>query len=264
VPSSSATAAATIGNGNVSASSSASRPVDGRATRVPAGRTVRRPAIVRGVIFDVDGTLLDSNGAHADAWVQALAEGGHSVRYEQVRPLIGMGGDKVLPLLVGIQPGGASADLVNERRAAHFLANLPLLSPQPGARHLVEMVRRHGQAVAVASSASSKELHRLLTAADVADLFGDVVVSKDEVTKSKPDPDIVRAAVRKLGLQAEEVVMIGDTPYDIEAAQALGIATVALRCGGWSSLELSNAVAIYDTPQDLANDYEASPLGPGR
>jgi HAD superfamily hydrolase (TIGR01509 family) len=239
---------------------SAGHPTGDRPTRVPAGPVIQRPAVVKGVIFDVDGTLLDSNGTHADAWVRALAEGGHSVRYDQVRPLIGMGGDKVLPILTGIEGHGPSADLINTRRKRYFLDNLPLLSPQPGARHLVQMIRDHGLATSVASSATAEELHQLLTAADVADLVGDVIVSKDDAAASKPDPDIVGAALQRLGLSPAEVVMIGDTPYDIEAAQAIGIGTIALRCGGWSSQELSNAIAIYDSPQDLADDYEASPL----
>jgi HAD superfamily hydrolase (TIGR01509 family) len=213
------------------------------------------------VIFDVDGTLLDSNGAHAQAWVQALAESGHSVRYDEVQPLIGMGADKVLPILAGIDAHGATARLIGERRKRCFLDNLPLLSPQPGARHLVQLIRDRGQAIAVASSASAEELRQLLMAADVAELIGDIIVSKDDAEASKPDPDIVAAALQRLALQPGEVVMIGDTPYDIEAAHALGMGTIALRCGGWSSLELANALAVYDTPQDLANDYEASPLG---
>ncbi len=244
----------------MSSQSLAGGPSRGSETREPSGPVIRKPAVVRGVIFDVDGTLLDSNGAHADAWVRALAEGGHSIRYDQVRPLIGMGGDKVLPILTGIAPDGASADLINERRKRYFLENLPLLSPQPGARHLVQLIRNRGLAVSVASSATADELKQLLTAADVADLVGNVIVSSDDAEQSKPAPDIVAAALTRLGLPADQVVMIGDTPYDVEAAQALGVGTIALRCGGWSEVELANALAIYDSPQDLADDYDASPL----
>jgi HAD superfamily hydrolase (TIGR01549 family) len=164
-------------------------------------------------------------------------------------------------MLTGIDPHGASAELIAGRRKRHFLDHLPLLSAQPGSRHLVQMILANGQAISVASSSTGEELRQLLVVADVADLVGDILVSKDDAAASKPDPDIVLAALDRLRLPAEQVVMIGDTPYDIEAAQAVGIGTIALRCGGWSSLELANALAIYDTPQDLANDYEASPLG---
>lgn len=215
---------------------------------------------VRAVIFDVDGTLLDSNDAHARAWVRAFAEGGHRIRYDQVRPLIGMGGDKVIPILTGIDPGGPSAALISERRQRAFLDGLPLLRPQPGARNLVQMVREHGLKVGVASSASEEELGLLLLAAEVSDLVGPLV-SKDDAGRSKPDKDTVKAAVERLQVEPSQAIMIGDTPYDIEAAEALGIPTIALRCGGWSSVDLADAIAVYDTPQDLANDYERSPLG---
>ena len=85
-------------------------------------------------------------------------------------------------------------------------------------------------------------------------------MSKDESAESKPDPDPVRAALAHLGLPPDQVVMIGDTPYDIEAAAKVGVATIAFRCGGWNSQELADAIAVYDDPQDLANDYEGSPL----
>jgi phosphoglycolate phosphatase-like HAD superfamily hydrolase len=85
-------------------------------------------------------------------------------------------------------------------------------------------------------------------------------VSKDEAGRSKPDADSIQAALDHLGLPASEVVMIGDTPYDIEAAARAGVATIALRCGGWSSQDLADAIAVYDDPQDLVNDFDASPL----
>jgi HAD superfamily hydrolase (TIGR01509 family) len=222
------------------------------------------PQRVRGVIFDVDGTLLHSNDAHARAWVRAFAAGGHAITFDQVRPLIGMGGDKVIPLLTGLDADGPAGQLIGDRRHVIFMRDfLPLLSPEPGARNLVQLARDRGLAVAVASSATSGELAGLLRSADVADLF-DTVVSKDDAGKSKPDPDPIHAALRRLAVPAAEAIMIGDTPYDIESARRAGVATIAVRCGGWSSQDLADAIAVYDNPQDLANDFDASPLGKWR
>lgn len=217
-------------------------------------------ARVRAVILDVDGTLVDSNDAHARAWVRALADGGHNVPYDQVRRLVGMGGDKIIPAVTGLDAGGAPGQLISERRRGYFIGDyLPLLDPQPGARHLMLLLKEHGVRRVVASSAEESELQRLLQAARVDDLV-EHAVSKDDAGRSKPDPDPVRAALEYLGLPPGEVLMIGDTPYDIESAAAVGVGTIAFRCGGWSAQDLADAVAVYDDPQDLANDYGASPL----
>jgi HAD superfamily hydrolase (TIGR01509 family) len=227
------------------------------------GRTdVQAPTTVRAVILDVDGTLVDSNDAHARAWVRALKEGGHDVPYERVRPLMGMGGDKVIPLLTGLNPHEAAGELIADRRRRFFAADyLPLLNPQPGAHSLLLMLREQGIRRVVASSAEEGELGALLHVAGADDLV-EHAVSKDEAGRSKPDPDAVHAALAHLGLSADEVVMIGDTPYDIEAAGRLNVATIAFRCGGWSSQDLADALAVYDDPQDLLDDYDASVFAP--
>lgn len=220
-----------------------------------------RPKTVRGAILDVDGTVVDSNDAHAHAWVRAFEEGGHDIRFEQVRPLIGMGGDKIIPQLTGLDPNGASGKLISERRRDIFAQDyLPLLRPTSGSRHLVLALKDRGVRVVVASSAEQRELQALLEEAQVEDLV-EHAVSKDEAGgHSKPDSDAVAAALDFLGMPPDEVVMIGDTPYDIEAAAKLGIGTIALRCGGFSSQDLADAIAVYDDPQDLTNDLDQSPI----
>ncbi len=219
-----------------------------------------RPERVRAVICDVDGTLVDSNDAHARAWVRALTDAGYEVPFDKVRPLIGMGGDKILPMLTGLDTEDASARPIAEARRRIFANDyLPLLVPQPGARHLLLMLKEHGMRITVASSAEESELEKLLKMGFVDDLV-EHAVSKDEAGRSKPDPDGVAAALAHLGLPAGEVVMIGDTPYDIEAAGRLGVGTIAFRCGGFSSQDLADALAVYDDPQDLANDFDRSPL----
>lgn len=215
---------------------------------------------VRGVIFDVDGTLINSNDAHARAWVVALAERGIQVSFETVRPLIGMGGDKLLPILAGIEHESELGEQVSARRAAIFRETyLRALHPFPKTRQLLARLRGMGLRLAVASSAAQADLEPLLRLAQVEDLL-EGATSAADAPRSKPDPDIVRAALQRLELEPHEAVMVGDTPYDIEAAARLGLQTIALRCGGRSDRELRGASAIYDSPADLLEKLGESPL----
>jgi HAD superfamily hydrolase (TIGR01509 family) len=212
-------------------------------------------------LLDIDGTLLDSNDAHARAWVDTLARNGHPVPYERVRRLIGKGGDKVLDELLGIDADGLlGRRLSDERRRLFLTRDLPSLRPTPGARALVERMRADGLMIVVATSAAGEELDALLRQAGVDDLVGDSATSSD-ADRSKPDPDIVRVALRKSGVEAGRALMLGDTPYDIEAATRAGVATIALRCGGWwDDAALAGAIALYDDPAALLAQWPQSPL----
>jgi HAD superfamily hydrolase (TIGR01509 family) len=215
------------------------------------------------VLLDIDGTLIDSNDAHARAWVDALAAHGYVVPFEQVRPLIGMGGDKLIPELTGLDPESDEAKRIGDTRSRIFLEReLPTLRPTPGARELLEHMKSRGLELVVATSARKDEVDALLTQAGVADLI-EAASSADDAERSKPDPDIVRAALRKVGRPASHSLMIGDTPYDIDAARGALVPIIALRCGGWDDESLAGAVAIYDHPADLLAHYEESPLGTG-
>ena len=217
---------------------------------------------IRGVILDIDGTLVDSNDAHARAWVAALAEHGLDVPYEQVRPLIGMGGDKLLPAVGGPSADSPQGKRVSARRAEIFKElYLPEVKPFAGARELLARMRERGLKLAVASSAKREELGPLLEAAGAQDLIEEQKkTSSSDADSSKPDPDIVHAALDRLGLPPEQVIMIGDTPFDVEAAGRAGIATIALRCGGWHDHDLGGALAVYNDPADLLAHYDSSPL----
>jgi HAD superfamily hydrolase (TIGR01509 family) len=203
------------------------------------------------VLFDVDGTLIDSNGAHASAWTQALQQHGFSVRIDDVRRRIGMGGDKLLPVVSGVEEDSEIGKAVVGDKKAIFRSLLPALESTPGARALVEHLTARGMHLVIATSADDKELDALLAQAGVADLFP-MRTSKDDAKESKPDPDVVEAALHKAKAVPERTVMIGDTPYDIEAAARAGIPCIALRSGGcWSDGELSAALALFDDPADL-------------
>ncbi len=214
---------------------------------------------IRGVIFDLDGTLVDSNDAHTLAWVESLAEFGWTVTPAQVRPLIGMGGDKLLPTLIGIEEDSAEGRPIRRRRSRLMARYTESMRPCHGARALLDALRARGLRLAVATSAHASDVDALLTAAGVRGCF-DVVISAGDAERSKPDPDIVEAARAALGLSSGEVVMVGDTCYDLEAARRAGIPTIALRCGGADPASLAGAAAIYDDPADLLQHLEDSPL----
>lgn len=217
------------------------------------------------LILDVDGTLVDSNDAHAHAWVQALEEHGYHADFDRVRPLIGMGGDKVLPDVVGVSKESEAGKQISQRRKALFLSHyLPRLRAFPGAWELLQKAHHQGLTLAVASSSEPDELNGLLKVINprAPELLRSETSAKD-APHSKPDPDAIHAALRKLDARPEETLMLGDTAYDIEAAARSGVQTIAFRCGGWSDRDLRGAIAIYDGPADLLAHYQQSPLDQG-
>jgi HAD superfamily hydrolase (TIGR01509 family) len=216
---------------------------------------------LKGVIFDIDGTLVDSNDAHAQSWVDTFAEAGYEVPFEVVRPLIGMGADKLLPKTIRIRHDSEAGKKLLKRRSEIFREQyLPRLRSLPGARALVLRVRDDGVKAIVATSAKDDELKGLLKAAEVEDLMEEKATASD-AKRSKPDPDIVDAAIEASGIPPNNAVMIGDTPYDVEAASRAGVRIIAFRSGGWDDASLQGAAQIYDGPADLLAHYDTSLLG---
>jgi phosphoglycolate phosphatase-like HAD superfamily hydrolase len=212
------------------------------------------------VILDVDGTLVDSNDAHAHAWVDAFSEAGITVPFDPVRRSIGMGGDKLMPIVAGIQEDSPIGTSISTRRRSIFKERyLPGVRGFPAVRELVAKFLDDGFRVAVASSAKKDELEPLLARASVADLIGPRT-SSDDAEESKPDPDIVHAAMQRSGAEASRTIMLGDTPFDVQAARLAGIAIVALECGGWKRRFLDGAAAVYRDPADLLRNYDTSPF----
>lgn len=214
--------------------------------------------MARGVIFDIDGTLVDSNRAHAESWAETLRHFGHAVSADEVQPLIGMGGDKLLPKLVGVDIESEEGEKYSEHRTQLFFEKyFPTVRAFPGARELAVRLREDGFRLVTASSASEDELEKLLDRAGIKDLLANTT-SADDAERSKPDPDIVHAAVRQSGLDAGELVMIGDTPYDVEAANRAGVRIVGVRSGGWDDRSLAGAVATYEDVGALLAEYGQS------
>ena len=185
--------------------------------------------------------------------MEALRACGYAVEFERVRRLIGKGSDKLIPELVGRYD-----DTVAERKKAIFKQRfLPALRPFPGVGDLLGLLTKRGVKLAVASSAGKDELDALLEAAGAKRYF-DSTTDSDDAERSKPDPDIVRAALRKLRLPGGRCVLIGDTPYDAQAARKAGVGFIGVRCGGlWRDEDLQPALGVYDGPADLLREAGA-------
>ncbi|WP_432807708.1 HAD family hydrolase [Pantanalinema sp. GBBB05] len=214
-----------------------------------------------GVLLDIDGTLVLSNDAHAQAWVEAFTEYGYMITFEQVRSLIGMGADQVIPRLVPElnSETGVGKQIASYRRELILNKFGKTLVSANGSRELVQKMQDNGLHLMIATSATEQEMDMLLKVAQVDDLLQEFTTSAD-AEQSKPKPDIVEAALNKSQLSPDRAIMLGDTPYDIESAGKAGVGVIAFRCGGFSDEQLSNAVAIYDDPADLLQHYDQSPL----
>lgn len=218
---------------------------------------------VNAVLLDIDGTLIDSNDAHARAWVDVGREFGHDIDFAHVRRLIGMGGDKVLPEVAGIEEETDEGQRIKERRGEIFRDRyLPTLKAFPHARELLQRFRDDGYMLVVATSASKDDMDALLDQAGIQDLIEEKASSSD-AEESKPDPDIVQAALKSADAKPAEALMLGDTPYDVLASGRAGVRCVALRCGGWDDADLGDAVAVFDDPADLLARYAESPFAAG-
>lgn len=217
----------------------------------------------KAIIFDVDGTLVDSVDLHARAWVDALAEFGHPQAFDAVRRQIGKGGDQLMPVfLTPEQIEAMGKDLEAHRGRVMKERYLPQIKAFPGVRALFERLAADGRQIALASSAKQDELATYKRIADITDLV-DEETSSDDADKSKPHPDIFQAAIERLkGIVTADILVVGDTPYDVEAAAKAGLKTVGLRCGGWSAAELTEAgcVATFADPAELLARYSDTPL----
>ncbi len=215
---------------------------------------------IRGVILDVDGTLVDSNDAHAHAWAEAMSEQGFHPEFSEVRRRIGMGGDYLVKETLNIDPDGEPGSSIKKRRKEIFTSRyMPSLKPFPRTRDLLEKMRESGLKLVAASASKEDVVKELLKKTGVVHLLEDFT-SDSDVENSKPEPDVVQAALKKLGMNPDEVIMIGDTPYDLEAGARAGIKVIAFRSGGWSDDDLSGAAAVYQDAADLLEHFDNSPL----
>lgn len=215
---------------------------------------------IRGVILDVDGTLIDSNDAHAHAFERAFEDLAYSIAYPEIRRLIGRGGKEIIKKLAGLDDDSEESKAIRDKQGEYFRKDyLPQLQAFPKAKELLIRMKAEGLKLVVGSSANEKDLGLLLEKIGITNLLDDTTSSSD-VERAKPCPDILEVSLKKMKLSASNVLMLGDTPYDIEAARRADVGAVALRCGGWSEKDLSAAVAIYDDPKDLWTRFDSSPF----
>ena len=215
----------------------------------------------KAVFFDIDGTLVDSNALHVEAWLRAFADAGHDIGPEAIGSQIGKGADNLVPTLI---PGisDEDAEKLGDAHGASFKRDyLDQVRPFPQARDLVQRVHDSGRTVVLASSASQEELEHYVELLGIEQLV-DVSTTSDDVEATKPAPDIFAVARDKAAIDAGSVIVVGDAPYDMEAAAKCGMTRVAVRSGGFDDASLRDAGAqhLYDSVAAILADFDGSPL----
>ena len=210
----------------------------------------------KAVLFDIDGTLVDSNYGHVAAWTAALERLGHPVDSWRIHHAIGMDSAKLLDELLG----GSADELSDDAKAAHseiYEAAAGHLRAFAHARELVAEVAHRGQRAVLATSAPESELEILRGVLKIEDDIA-AVTSAEDVETAKPAPDLVQVALERAGVDAGEAIFVGDSVWDVAAALESGVACVALLSGGTGRLELlrAGAIAVYDDAADLLANYD--------
>jgi HAD superfamily hydrolase (TIGR01549 family) len=220
--------------------------------------------MARAVLFDIDGTLMDSVNLHAQAWQEALARFGKQVKYEDIRSQIGRAGDKLLPVFLDEEELERFGEDLDEYRAGLYERQyLPWAKPFPGARDLLARLKQAGTLVGLASSCKRTELGYYLRSVGGASLV-DAATTAEDAEQSKPQLDVFLACLEKLALDPGDAVAVGDSPYDAVAAGRAGIRTVGVLSGAFPQRDLEEAgcIAIYQDVGDILERLQTSPLAP--
>ena len=218
--------------------------------------------MVEALLCDIDGTLVQSNWLHASAWKDAFGAMGVDVSQEDARRQIGKGGDELIPVFVPWWKRPIIEDPLKAYRKFVFEADyLSQVKPLPRAREFLVRLKDSGIRLALASSASNKDLQTYMQIVGMHDLVS-TSTSSDDADRAKPHPDIFAAAMKKLGLPPAKVLALGDTPYDAEAAGKAGVSTIGVESGGWSREELLEAgcVEVWTDVAELLEHFDDSML----
>lgn len=220
--------------------------------------------MARAVLFDIDGTLVDSIDLHARAWQEALARFGKEVPYAAIRSQIGKGGNRLAAAFLSEEEQQGFGEELSEQRAALFQRQyLPQVKPFPDARELLARLKQGGVLVGLASSCARSELGYYLRMVGGAKLV-DAATTGDDAGRSKPSPDVFAACLDRLGIDLADAVAVGDSAFDAEAAGRVGLATVGVLCGGFEEavLRAAGCVAVYQDPHDILAQLPQTPLAP--
>lgn len=210
-------------------------------------------------ILDVDGTLVETNYHHAIAWYRAFTQHGVELPVWKIHRAIGMGGDQIVKALAGDEIEDEKGEDIRSAEKALYMSMIHEVRPLPDARKLIETLKERGHTVVLASSAKQDEIDHYLDLLDARDLADDWTSSAD-VEQTKPDPDLVKTALEKAG--GGNAVMIGDSVWDVEAANRAGIPTIAIRTGGFGHDELveAGAARVFESIHDLLEEIDETPL----
>ncbi|MBA3717603.1 MAG: HAD family hydrolase [Actinobacteria bacterium] len=216
--------------------------------------------MAKAALLDVDGTLIDMNYHHALAWYRAFREHDITLPIWRIHRAVGMGGDQLVPALVGEEVDRDQGDDIRETRDKAYSKLIEEVVPFQGAHDLVCALLERDVAVVLASSAPEEELDHYLDLLDVRSLV-DAWTTKDDVERTKPEPDLVKAALAKV--KEGDAVMVGDTKWDVEAAAKAGVPTICVMTGGWARVELveAGAVAVYESVDELRVRLDETLLG---
>jgi len=216
--------------------------------------------MVEAVLCDIDGTLVQSNWLHASAWKDAFSVAGVDLDVETIRRQIGKGGDELIPVFVPFWRRRILEEPLKAFRKFVFQQDyLSKVEAFPGTRELFQRMKTSGIKTALASSANKDELETYKAIARISDLVN-VSTTADDVSRSKPHPDIFETALRRLGAKPDRVLALGDTPWDAESANKAGVQTVGVTTGGWTEQELYDAgcIEVYKDISDLLDNFDHS------
>ena len=217
--------------------------------------------MARAALLDVDGTLVDSNYHHALAWYRAFRRSGIVLPLWRIHRHVGMGGDQLLPALLGDRVDEERGEEIRDARDEEYGGLIGEVSPLEGSRELIVDLKERGLTTVLASSSPQEEIDHYLELLDVREL-ADAWTTDDDVKATKPEPDLVHAALEKA--RTDDAVMVGDTPWDVEAARKAGLETICVITGGFSEQELrdAGAVVVFESVQGLRQKLDSTPLTP--
>jgi HAD superfamily hydrolase (TIGR01509 family) len=212
-------------------------------------------------ILDIDGTLVDTNYHHAIAWFRAFRQHGILLPIWRIHRHIGMGGDQLVPALTDEQTDKEHGDDIRQAEKTLYMELIDEVQPMEGSRQLIEELKHRGHTVILASSAKQDEVDHYLGLLDARDL-ADAWTTSADVESTKPEPDLVQAALDQADSSADGGVMVGDTPWDIKAASNAGVETLTVRTGGFGVDELreAGAAAVFESVADLRTKLDDTPL----